>query len=242
MSTVYWAPFLTPGKTIKSGATISLFNYYEPLRLVDDLDRNKFYDTNLIKCGSFIQHVKNTYIIKSPLEYDYVIDTSQKRFYSNYYDDNFLKTFTKLFDGDQKLISFNISYIFFSEEDITMQLRPCTYHTNNFIDSTQIVGGDLNISKWFRPTDCAFFMKTDKINLQSGDPMFYLTFQTPDDSTIRLKRFHVTSEIEEISKAVVDTKIFKGKNVWPLQKYYNVFKQSGYNKRLIKLIKENLIN
>lgn len=239
MATVYWAPFIKPSLVNEQGASLSLLNFSDPVKLVDELSKEKFYDTHIIKCSSFVQHIKNTYVIKSPIEVDLEIN-DENQYRSTLLDYN-LNSYINVFDLDQRLISFGISYLFFSEQDVTLQLRPCYYHDNNFINDTDVVGGDVNISKWFRPTDCAFFMKNNYVRLNYHDPAFYINFHTADDSIIKLQKFHVTEEIQQIAKSAVDTKNCKGQNVWPLKKYYKTFLQSGYNKRLVKLIKNNLI-
>ena len=96
MATVYWAPFIKPSLVNEQGASLSLLNFSDPVKLVDELSKEKFYNTHIIKCSSFVQHIKNTYVIKSPIEVDLEIN-DENQYRSTLLDYN-LNSYINIFD------------------------------------------------------------------------------------------------------------------------------------------------
>jgi hypothetical protein len=113
-------------------------------------------------------------------------------------------------------------------------------HKSNFCKNGYIVPGSYDISKWFRPVNPALqlYDNSDKeVQSDKGDPLMYINFKTNEN--VRLKRFNITQEIENIMYATTAYKKYDSNR--SLSYLYDKFIQSGLNKKTLRLIKENLI-
>lgn len=73
--------------------------------------------------------------------------------------------------------------------------------------------------------------------IKAGEPMMYLDFKT--NNKVELKRFELTPEIAEIAAGSFDFKSLLRKT--PMEELYRRFTTSKRDKRLLQLIKQNLL-
>jgi hypothetical protein len=137
--------------------------------------------------------------------------------------------------------SFEIPFgiILFSEDDLEVAQMPAYMHKTADKETSQLLPGSYNIGKWFRPLFGTYdtFENNNYVKIKKDEPSYYLEFKTKNK--VVLKRFELTQEIKNIAINCVDLKKFITKT--PLLDLYNKFIFSGTKKRLLELIKKNVI-
>jgi hypothetical protein len=152
------------------------------------------------KCPAFVDALRNVYIIRSPFDFMLNIQPSKRiiqidkpqdfalRYINNRSSDN-LETANMVF-------SLNYTLLFTTDDDIEIESLPCLYHSNQFIDNTQIITGKFNIGKWTRPIELAAIIKNStsinlsktQINVKRGDPLMYVRFHPKDGKVVSLNQ------------------------------------------------------
>ena len=136
--------------------------------------------------------------------------------------------------------SLNSSYIFFSEEDVEITQFPAFFEDNSFVKNTQLTVGKFNVSKWFRPFDCTFFLKSKEneiINIKRGDILFYIKVNT--NKKVKFKEFIYTQKHHIFVNSCTVVKEFQYNT--PLNILYSLFNNKNLSKRVLKEIKTNLV-
>lgn len=131
-------------------------------------------------------------------------------------------------------------WVFFSEESVKVQQFPPYMHNTKVTKTAYITAGSFDISKWFRPVNLTFQLWPGEtsINLIEGEPVVYINFVT--DKKVVFKQFHLTEEIKALSSEGLKFRDLKGPLV-PLKTLYAAFVNSKRPQRVLKLIKENLL-
>jgi len=236
---IYWAAFPSD----------FYLNCEEPKPVVRDL--KQLYETttihrlhtSFIRCPCIHEHLKNTFTINSPIDLTFTWDGN-----TIYTKDYNQMTFDKLFelrDVHAGLISLNLSqYIFFTEYDCDMTVTGAYMSNNDMSKYSTVLPGRVNISKWFRNTDLALFIreKNKEITIKKGDPLMYVKFHT--DERIKLQKFYLTNEIYELQKHVLKQKEFQtDKSVTRyLKSIYNTFNNSKIKSKILSEINKNLMD
>jgi len=245
MITVYYAVKQISGnldKVIDSGSLInmlvdSLTPVYNDLKKIE----NKEIDNigSMYSCRSFLQYTKNMYLMKNPFDINVRIEKSKVFNLGNRSLDNlYLNRVMQTTNGYN--LNYQPGYIFFSETPLEIEVLSPFMHKSNFCKNGYIVPGSYDISKWFRPINPALqlYDNSDKeIQSEKGDALMYINFKTND--SVRLKRFEITQELENIMYATTEYKKYDSNR--SLSYLYDKFIQSGLSKKTLKIIKENLI-
>lgn len=196
-----------------------------PERLINNLKTLPTWrDTmhgEILKCPAAIDHIKNTYVIKSPCdetftrEGDYIIHGNKR-----YATDTYLQFHN------------SVCYYFFSESPVTMAVTPPYYHKGVLPGAS----ASLDISKWFRPVSASILMEDYKnIPIKKGQPIMYVSF----DKAVDLKQFYCTPELLHIGTMTVNLKTVMASST--LTELYNMFTRNKMNKRVMQDIKRNLL-
>jgi hypothetical protein len=240
MIDVYWSQYYCDGET---GGTHLLS---EPPELVaKDLIKGnhikgagfKMYS----KCNAYIKFFQNTYVIKSNFDLDlqHTVDSNGNVGISSinktqkFFDEKLSILF---YEKEQQLIQPSIYTIFFSESDISISQSPAFFHNNDFTNNTVLAVGEMNISKWYRPLQPAFFMKNDTVDIKVGDALYYVKFNT--DEKIRFRHYDTNDKLNRYHQECTFLKEFKS-NIG-LKKLYSMFTKRNYNKKILTEIKKNL--
>lgn len=191
-------------------------------------------------CPAIHSGLKNIFALRSIYDYEFTVD--QGRVYSTFNDEDFFLRHVTVRDVQDKMFSFSQRYAFFSEErdlQVTLQIPP--YLDNDgFIKNYYSVPGKLNINKWFRGVDFAFYMR-DNVNTFSinYDQIFsYIEFQT--DKKIIFKKFMPSTKIFDIETSFSKYNHGKFLTHSKLEDVYS-FSTKGLRRQLIKEIKENVV-
>jgi hypothetical protein len=215
----------------------SLVPVYNDLKKIE----NKEIDSigSMYSCRSFLQYTKNMYLMKNPFNINVRIEKSKIfNFGDRSLDNLYLNRVMQTTNGHN--LNYEPGYIFFSETPLEIEVLSPFMHKSNFCKNGYIVPGSYDISKWFRPVNPALqlYDNSDKeVQSDKGDPLMYINFKTNEN--VRLKRFNITQEIENIMYATTAYKKYDSNR--SLSYLYDKFIQSGLNKKTLRLIKENLI-
>ena len=140
---------------------------------------------------------------------------------------------------DAYRVDIDFYWIFYCEEPVEIKQTPPYMHKTTAQEGGFLVPGSFDISKWFRQLTISYhtWPSTDTITVTEDEPLCYVEFDT--DKRVVLKQFEYTSEIHEINMQNVNFKHFKPNQ--SLEQLYERFTRSNRDKRLINLIKENLL-
>lgn len=212
-------------------------------------EHDAFNTAGILRCPIVNTYLKNTFRIKSPVDYSIILDTTQSKVFSRHYDQKFFDDYVFIRDAKSGVVSFSFaSSVFFTEEEsLIMELKHANYATNALVNNTSFMGGEIDIGRYCRMTDYAFFINryNEFLSVNRGDPIHYVRFLT--DKRVVLKKFNFTDEIKTLISPVINVntriKHLTGIPVWKkMEQYYSFFKSSQIKKLLIKKIKENLLD
>lgn len=236
---VYWAPWDNP-----SCYAQRFLGYSEPINVLTDCLNKSNKDNkmdNFFSCPAFVNSVKNTFLFTSPgncnveFKEDYIIP---KHSPNVPYDNNAL-VFKAPSMKNSYTIRFAAQWIFFSEDDLTIESQHPYLHKTQVSDYGFYVPGSMNISTWFRPLEYAFqcWEDVNKFKVSQNDPLMYVRFNTSENIT--LKKFYLTDELFNLSMSCVRLKDYwRERN---LKKLYNIFEASKIRNKILKEIKLNIM-
>ena len=226
-SVVYWCSD-APGM---GGEILPLFKSVVNHRYKDTESPDLYY-----RCRSAQEIFKNTFILPAT-EDIHVLLPHGKLVQSR--DSVKFHTRLPVFE-DRPAIDYNPQWLFFSEDDINIQLTPPYFHKTTASDYATVLSGEFNISKWFRPVNATFSLwdGAKELKISADDPLAYITFNT--ENKVILQEFVQT---EKIKRLVLECVTLKEKfpNL-PLAENYNRFILSRKHKEVIEEIKLNLVN
>lgn len=232
---VYWAV-----SNHMQGQMVSQSLYFEPSPVNN---RTVFTDyatdhkhNNFKLCPSYLDHIHNLYALHFPIDYSVNLENGAR---PETFDQRFFENFA--FVREKDMMGFNVRYVFYCEEPLTMSVTPAYLEDNNITQTTTIYPGQFDIGQWFRNTDCAFQIKKGvrRLDFKRGDVYNYVRFHT--DREIELVRFEYVQEIAHIAHDLLASKMILGNRSPKLSYYYEIFKQSCWRNKLNRLIKENLL-
>lgn len=211
------------------------FEDLEPLSscLLEDLESS---GANYVRCPSFQEYIKNTFVIRSKYDYELILDKKNSSLISPIYDQNFFNQNILVRNLESGLFTLNADRpIFFSERDLEIELIPPIFH--NTVGRNVVVPGKFNIGKHFRALECALHcFDSGKIKIKEGDPIFYVKFLTKEK--IKFKKFFWKKEKFLLFSEWFVKKRNSTKRILPLEWYY----ERSLSKSILKEIKNNLID
>jgi hypothetical protein len=229
---VYWSPAIMPGQS-----ALSPYTFTKPTSVLKSLDHPLFKDVGITKCPSFINSLRNAFVVKSPVDSLIYFDDSDQQWRAQG-PNNILK----VRDHNHQTFTLDIPYNFICEEPLEMEFTAARYHINDFTNKTMMIEGEVDIGKYYRSTDCAFHIRhnKDRIELYKDDPLFYVKFKSNRD--INFIRYDTTPELVKLLGDTVRARLSLQGKKRTLKEYYDIFVSSGYKKKIINLIKQNIID
>jgi hypothetical protein len=229
-ATVYWAYMSLPERISR---TSMLFESPRPLLSTLPPDGQESYR----KCYAAQNFFKNTFIVNHPLDFDVNV---YGEFPNTVFENNngILQQRQSVYK-DALSFTYDYGWVFFSEESIDIAQFPPYMHNTETNKCASMPAGSFDISKWFRPVVPTYTLWEGNNNFKAnaGEPMFYVDFRT--DKKVKLQQFELTSDIFNLSQACENFKLMKP--FTPLEELYKRFTHGKRDKRLLKLIKENLL-
>ena len=205
------------------------------LREKDIADGNRM--THIHRCPAFNDHLRNVFTLKSI--YDYDLSFSGNSLGSHMYDQEFFDEMITVRSMENRFISYNMQYIFFTEEE---SLKTSFYEfpfleDNDFTKKCIIFPGVYDIGKWFRNTELAFILKPEhnSLNIKQGDVYSYMRFHT--DESINFIQFRYNNLLDEYKNDGFNMTFFE-----PRVKLLNYYKLQKNKKLILKEIKNNIVD
>ena len=213
---IYWAPLDNKELNLTMA-------YYEPTRLSNnipiDLRGSAYY-----RCPAFMETVKNTFVLKSPISINADFSPSAQRFETNY--EEMFKLKVRIDDSvDHGIVQFGFNYLLFAEKPVKVtQMHPYLHH-NSFTENGNVLLGEFDCGRWLRPLQAAFVinpkLKDYSYKIKRGDIYSYIRFHT--DEKVELVNFDVTPKIEEIADSCLQMKNSGHSSPFSLDFCYNQF-------------------
>lgn len=212
---------------------------------IDPIPVLKFYNQNetskIRHCPAYLDSLKNTYVICSPIDYEIQFNREEK--WANVITPPTLPN--KLFslrhgqEGVSEYCLFSINFgrlLFVSrKQDVWLEVVDpfMEWERKNAV---RIVSGKFNIHKWVRPIEFAFEHKNkiDTIKINRGDPLCYVRFTSKNPADIiALNRIEQNvDDIQDFNRNTDLKNYFPHKSLnflYELRDKYTAFKKQRIN-------------
>jgi hypothetical protein len=232
MKTVYWGNFCREDALSR----MKLLNQ-APEKVMPELRKKMIVgERQLVLCPASNDFFQNTYMLKFPKDFEIHFDADGTVLNDS---ENFFLSRVNQFQN-RIAVELDLSWIFYSEESVTLEVMPPFYHNTTFQKFGTIMCGKFDINSWFRPIQLSFALweGVRTFTVKENDPVCYLRFL--DTDTIKLQEFNVNTRLVEIAQTCVSHPTYYKRQI-PLVKRYEKFKQSGLNKMIEEEIKGNLV-
>ena len=227
--TVKWMPAYSPDKTVY-GEEITHFPPEPAFKyLLSNRDGSKY-----LQCPAFINHLKNTFVIKSSGNFNFEVSRNNNVKVKEYdelyfadYDAVFLHDATS--PNDPLVVALPPRYIFITDSkvSVTVSSVPMILQPNKY----GLIPGSFDITRWIRPVEYAVevYDSSGPLVIKRGDPLFMVKFEAADGSTIVLEKELLSSEIIAASAQCVSVK-----NLLPNQNLQKLYSMSYEYIELVK--------
>ncbi len=216
--------------------------YKTPRPLLTELlpERGPENPHDFFACPAFHRHVNATFVVRSALEANVAIHPEG---FAPLDEKSSLTV--QLFSymhptrKGYRTILFDHRMLFFCDEPVTLATYPAYMHESEVQSKLRYVPAAYDISKWLRPLQGTYEVGHDvrSIHIREDDPLYYVKFETAEK--VRLRRFQMVPELQAITHGCVHYKIFRQRST--LERVYAAFTGSRLDRRVRKLIRENLL-
>jgi hypothetical protein len=214
-----------------------------PVPMVNHLDYKEFFGELAIKCPAIVDDLKNTFVIKSP------VDLQLNFAEGGVNVQNQTVEFTRSFLGDPMgrfgMHQLELSYLFFAESNLVMTQLPAYYDNNSFVNNTFQLTASFDIGRWFRVAGKpSFIIKPDTkcIDIKEGDALMYVKFNTKEKvKLIEFSDDELQSMGDNSFERICATLKDHSSGVITLEKCYQYFEQYNMRKRILKMLKRNKV-
>ena len=201
-------------------------------------------DTQIERCPSFKAVCENTYVVRSPKDFEVTFTDDRKGITWNFpfLYDYLINVKDCFYWRDDYSFSFFFSQmLLWCEEPLVVEQRHPLLCDGDLAHKTHLYGGEFDISKWFRPIENAFRVTNneEKLTVNRGDVCYFLKFKT--DKEIVFKQFKHTPELERLMLECLKTRNVSKSFHSSIANYYNLFASRNMNKRISKAVKEALL-
>jgi len=141
---------------------------------------------------------------------------------------------------DQYHLTIALSWYFFSEEPLEMEVTPPYSSGAPHMKYGTVVPGSFDIGRWFRPTVAEFILHkgVKEFIVEPEELIMYVKFLTK--KKVILKRFSSDNSIDQIASSCAKSAEIFGKYK-SMEEKYDYFTKSSTDKKVLSLIKKNLI-
>lgn len=230
---VYWTA-ITPMDSF------SAINFLDPEPSIKFINDREMGNNDVKFCPAVKLQQKNCYSLKFPVDYD--LHFEGDRFYSTMYDQEFFDKYIMMRDPVSRLITMRIYYLFIAEESLEIESTGAYVADNEFVNKAIMVPGRFDIGKWYRPLDCAFFVKKGVNSMEMKRGEIYSTVKFLTDKPVKLKKFEATDKLVKLIEHNVNSRNYKCKMAETLSYYYGMLEQSRFKKAILKEVKNNLLD
>lgn len=199
-----------------------------------DSKRDSFQE--LDRCPAMNKHMRNYFGIRS----EYSIEFSYDNENNSYSTDDIDLFQNRIVHRNQtdNLWTFQHNLAFFTPEDsleMTANL-PALYEDNFAATHAMPVSGKMDIGRWFRPTEFAFYLRGSEWKVNYGDIYQYLYFNT--NEKIEFVKFAPTPMVEFYLRSVSQEHSSRKRK--PMEWFYDHFGR-GLKKNILKEIDNSVV-
>jgi len=233
MIDVYWTAYAEHG-------TISTFDFSAPQPILPQINsayKNLGIDQNFSICPAFTELHNNSFTLVFPNDYE--LNIVNDSLSSSFYDQKYYDEMVYLRSIENKLVSYNIRYLFYCDNSLEVEMLQNNYIKSEFSSNTTLIEGKFNINQWFRPLDCAFMIKDSKVKLNKNEPFAVVKFNT--SKKVNLKQFYRTQDIINLQNDLYNTRLYTKKIIKPLNYFYQKYNEAKIGKLLSKHIRNSVI-
>lgn len=191
-------------------------------------------------CPAHNEWVKNCYVYRSPLSIDITtsengrLDVKLPTVMEDYRNDRMPQ-----YRWDERKHVFEIDFIydhlFYSEDEVTFEMVPAFFEK----DVLPVTPCSMKINNWVRPIHPAFLM-TDvtEMHIKEGQPIAYYRFLS--EKKIKFVDFEFNEpEFMTIVNTLSNIRYVTGRRT--LRQYYDIFHRGHTQKKLLSVIKRNIM-
>jgi hypothetical protein len=170
-------------------------------------------DLDYTRCPAVSDHLKNTYIVRSPYNITITYDQKTDSFHTNslgkeWINTTFFPRFPVYENGKiiSSCITIRIKYLFVCDQDMEMSVSDVPLISTPLTRNIKIIPGISNIHRWLRPVDFTFEIQDldHPLELKRGDPLFAVTFNTKEK--IHLEHVELSQELQSATMSCVQSR------------------------------------
>lgn len=190
-----------------------------------------------LKCPAHTDFLRNTFVFCAPFDLTINLDIDIPTDTVKIWCDNISQeVFDSIIDtrflfGTEKgndvypLLGVDWLAIFTCKESAMIQVFPAFMHRNEFTEKTTIVPGQYDISKWTRPVETAFEVRSHKerIVIKKGDALAYMKFHL--DDIVKLVEVATPYEEMQMCNDIRNANMFR-----PLKERYSALEEKRATK------------
>jgi hypothetical protein len=233
---IYWSP---ASFTLDEESWNML--YSDPKNILSDIYDKRNLDAkhrSFLSCPAFKDKLKNVFMFDNIFDSEY--------YYKGSVVESIGQSAVGLYSQRQPsinmgpLLTYNMSWLFFSEEPVDCFFTSPYFHKSEYLASGALVPGKFNIGSWFRPFNLEMQMYSNEGNIKfnKNEPLFYMDIET--NKKINFIRFNMNKKIYSLSQEAVRSPE-RYKRFMPLKERYRVFKNSKMRDIVLNEIKKEVI-
>lgn len=228
--TVYWA--CTEPEWMRATEPESVYKEFSKL--------DKTINNDISFCPSVKEYINNTFALRSLYDYEFEIDHNDNTVKSNLYTQDFFDAHVFVRRMEDKSFSFKQEFVFFTEEEsLLMSAGIFPYlEDNNITERCTVIPGRVDIGKWFRIMDFAFFLKNKYSSFQIKEKEIFQYIKFDTEEKIVFKQFVANDLLKKYARDIDSSKLFRKRKSARLIDHYSLMK---HKKLILKEIKNNLI-
>ena len=196
-------------------------------------------NSDILPCPAIQGYFKNTYLIRSPIDFVLTPKVNAKTFSIDRFDQKFYIEWVIRRPGDfvnpkRPICTLGPKLVFVADEDVIIESLPAMMHDSETLRNIRVIPGTYNIHRWMRPLDFTFEILDPSVPLEfkRGDPLFYVRFIDPKGRKVELERIEQTDDIIKTMYGMVVLKNYIPK--LGLDKLYDMAHDWIKNKKWLK--------
>jgi hypothetical protein len=245
---IYWSP---ADFAIEETNWNLFYSNPEPVSNILRVKKNKDTKMNLIStCPAVKDRMSNLFVFRSNHEDTFEISSEEMEKAENTTGENIFipslsmvgikKSRTSPLEGFYS-IEYNMSWIFFAEEPVTIKITAPYYPAESPVPGGLFAPGEYDISKWYRPIPFEYLIpkESKEFSIKFDQQLFYVEVIT--DRKVEFKRYKMTSKLKRLYTEAMKAPNYHGK--WKdLASRYLIAERSGFPKIVMSEIRQNLID
>ena len=173
--------------------------------------RDGFKADTFLNCPAFLDYYKNTFVVRSPLDFKLLINHKDKYLQITPQGQEFYNVFMRNRNDPTNpntpfIFSIMFNYLFVaSNECFIEQIQP-SFHSDNLNSKLRVIPGKFDISKWYRPLEVAFEVieGVTTIDIHKGDPLYYVRLTPASGEKVILKHKILTpKEVDVVERCTL---------------------------------------